>query len=107
MPTLNFKGNPIPWVLGGAALVAASTGHVVNKVLGRQQLKNLPIHILKGPEGLEAHISPLGGVIQRLIVPDRDGILEDIVLGFDDMEPYAVRPSGLQGPERVGVILQC
>ena len=92
MPKLNLYGNPIPWVLGGAALIAAPIGHVVNKVLGRQQLKNLPIHVMKGPEGLEAHISPLGGVIQRLIVPDRDGNLEDIVLGFDDLEPYAVRP---------------
>lgn len=92
MPRLSLKGNPIPWVLGGAALVAAPVGHLVNKVLGRQQLKNLPTHVLQGPGGLEVHIRPLGAVIQRLIVPDRDGNLEDIVLGFDDMEPYAVSP---------------
>ncbi len=71
-------------------MVAAPGVHLINRVLGRQQLKNLPIHILTGPGGLEAHISPLGGVIQRLIVPDREGNLEDVVLGFDDIEPYAV-----------------
>ncbi|CAL5219554.1 g1409 [Coccomyxa viridis] len=89
MPRLSLKGNPIPWVVGGVALIAAPVGHLVNKVLGRHQLKNLPTHILQGPGGLEVHIRPLGAVIQRLIVPDRDGNLEDIVLGFDDMEPYA------------------
>ncbi|KAK9909437.1 hypothetical protein WJX75_002259 [Coccomyxa subellipsoidea] len=38
---------------------------------------------------MEVHISPLGGVIQRLFVPDIEGNLEDVVLGFDDMAPYA------------------
>ncbi|CAK0761389.1 hypothetical protein CVIRNUC_002855 [Coccomyxa viridis] len=89
MVRIPLKGSPIPWVVGGAALVAAPVVAVVNKVLGRQQLKKLPIHILTGPGGLEVHISPLGGVIQRLLVPDRDGKLEDIVLGYDDIEQYA------------------
>lgn len=80
-------------------MVAAPAVHLVNRVLGRQQLKNLPIHVLTGPGGLEAHISPLGGVIQRLIVPDREGNLEDIVLGFDDIEPYAVSSLNERGYE--------
>ncbi|CAL8467654.1 g7192 [Coccomyxa elongata] len=37
---------------------------------------------------MEVHISPLGGVIQRLLVPDAEGKLEDVVLGFDDMALY-------------------
>ena len=60
MVRMPLKGNPIPWVVGGAALVAAPVVAVVNKVLGRRQLKKLPIHILAGPGGLEVHISPLG-----------------------------------------------
>ena len=95
-----LKGNPIPWVVGGAALVAAPVVAVVNKVLGRRQLKKLPIHILAGPGGLEVHISPLGGVIQRLLVPDRDGNLEDIVLGYDDIEQYAVSSCIHMGKQR-------
>ena len=100
MVRIPLKGNPIPWVVGGAALVAAPVVAVVNKVLGRQQLKKLPIHILTGPDGVEVHISPLGGVIQRLLVPDRDGNLEDIVLGYDDIEQYAVSSCILMGKQR-------
>lgn len=100
MVRIPLKGSPIPWVVGGAALVAAPVVAVVNKVLGRQQLKKLPIHILTGPGGLEVHISPLGGVIQRLLVPDRDGKLEDIVLGYDDIEQYAVSSCIFMGKQR-------
>ena len=35
---------------------------------------------------------PIGCCIQRLLVPDAQGNLEDIVLGFDDLKPYSVRP---------------
>ena len=30
----------------------------------------------------------MGAIIQRLLVPDRDGNLADVVLGFDDLESY-------------------
>ena len=33
-----------------------------------------------------------GATIQRLLVPDRSGELDDIVLGFDDEAPYKVQP---------------
>ena len=29
-----------------------------------------------------------GAVIQRLLVPDRSAKIDDVVLGFDDLEPY-------------------
>jgi aldose 1-epimerase len=38
--------------------------------------------------GLEAHILNYGGILQSLHVPDRDGNLADVVLGFDTMQPY-------------------
>lgn len=43
---------------------------------------------LKNANGLEAHILNFGGIIQSLKVPDADGNLEDIVLGFDDPSEY-------------------
>lgn len=33
---------------------------------------------------------PAGAVIQKLLLPDRSGKLEDCVLGFDQLEPYKV-----------------
>lgn len=37
---------------------------------------------------LEAHISDLGATIQRLYVPDANGALSDVVLGFDNPTDY-------------------
>ena len=127
MPGL--RGNALPWIISGAAVLAVPLLYVGKKLKSWYQLKHLPTHVLKGPNGLEAHISPLGAVIQRLYVPDAQGNLEDVrqrgitflsfavvlamhalrtvadelsniftslfplqqvVLGFDSMEPYAV-----------------
>lgn len=38
--------------------------------------------------GLEAHILDLGATLQRLYVPDAEGRLADVVLGFDRPEDY-------------------
>ena len=37
---------------------------------------------------ITAHITDLGATIQRLYAPDRNGKLEDVVLGFDTAEEY-------------------
>jgi aldose 1-epimerase len=38
-----------------------------------------------------AKISDFGGVITQIHVPDRDGVMADVVLGFDDVAPYMRR----------------
>lgn len=43
---------------------------------------------LKNEAGVEVHIIRTGACIQRLIVPDRSGHAADIVLGFDQEQPY-------------------
>jgi len=37
---------------------------------------------------ITAHISDLGATVVRLFVPDKNGVTDDIVLGFDDPELY-------------------
>ena len=39
---------------------------------------------------MEVWISPVGCIIQRLIVPGRKGALADVVLGFDNVSSYLV-----------------
>ena len=48
------------------------------------------IHIftLTNPHGLRATITNLGGRVVSLFVPDRNGILRDVVLGFENVEDY-------------------
>jgi aldose 1-epimerase len=45
-------------------------------------------YTLTNANGLEAAIITYGGIVTALRVPDRDGTLGDIVLGFDTLEPY-------------------
>jgi aldose 1-epimerase len=47
------------------------------------------LYTLTNRHGLLAKISDFGGVITQLHAPDRDGQVADIVLGFDDVAPYA------------------
>lgn len=50
--------------------------------------KEVSCYILQNKNGMEAHILNYGAVIAKLYVPDRNGNLEDIVLGFDTISGY-------------------
>ena len=47
--------------------------------------------ILKGADGFCAEVSTYGAKILRLIVPDADGRLADVVLGFNTMEEWQTK----------------
>ena len=46
------------------------------------------LYTLKNASGMEVSITNYGGRIVSLLVPDRDSILRDVVLGFDDLKDY-------------------
>jgi aldose 1-epimerase len=43
---------------------------------------------LVNAHGLRAEVTNFGAVLTKLELPGRDGELDDVVLGFDDLEPY-------------------
>ena len=43
---------------------------------------------MTNPQGIEVRAITYGGIIVSLKTPDRDGRWDDIVLGFDSLEPY-------------------
>jgi aldose 1-epimerase len=47
-----------------------------------------PAAVLRSASGFEVHLLATGAVVQRLLAPDRAGVLADVVLGFDSVEPY-------------------
>jgi aldose 1-epimerase len=49
------------------------------------------LYTLRSSDGLEARITNYGGIIVSLKTPDRNGRLEDVLLGFDDLEGYLTR----------------
>lgn len=50
--------------------------------------KNIELFTLKNANGMEVGITNYGGILVSILAPDRDGNLEDIVLGFDDVTRY-------------------
>lgn len=46
------------------------------------------IYTLTNANGIQVRIINYGAVVQSLIVPDRDGKYEDVVLGYDKLEDY-------------------
>jgi len=52
--------------------------------------KHKDVAVLKNKGGVEVHILSVGAIIQKLLVPDKDGNLADIALGFDEIAPYKV-----------------
>ncbi|MBC8233767.1 galactose mutarotase [bacterium] len=46
------------------------------------------LFILKNRNGLIAQITNYGGIVTSLIVPDKNGKLDDVVLGFDRLKDY-------------------
>jgi aldose 1-epimerase len=50
------------------------------------------IYTLRNANGCEARITNLGGIVVSLKVPDRQGKLGDVVLGFDNAADYAKSP---------------
>jgi aldose 1-epimerase len=51
--------------------------------------RQVDLHILTNQHGMETAITNYGGTVVTLKVPDRNGKLEDVVLGYDKLDDYA------------------
>jgi aldose 1-epimerase len=77
-----------------AALVGCSSTKPLPDQLSRQtfgQTKDgteVYLFTLRNPHGAEAKISSYGGIVTSLKVPDRDGKMGDVVLGYDNLADY-------------------
>lgn len=50
--------------------------------------KKTDLYVLTNANGMEVAITNYGGVIVSVMVPDRDGEMQDVVLGFDNIDDY-------------------
>lgn len=65
------------------------------------------LYTLSLPDGVRAEITDFGGAITALYMPDREGVLRDVVLGWRDPEVYLENPGYLGAligrvPNRIG-----
>ncbi len=59
--------------------------------------KKTGLYVLTNSAGLEACITNYGGRVVSLLVPDREGNLKDVVLGYDNIDAYLDKPKGNYG----------
>ena len=73
-------------VLAAIGIVACATRATTAIPFGR--LDTVQLYTLTNRHGLVARITNYGAIVTELHVPDRDGRLADIVLGFDNLDGY-------------------
>lgn len=50
--------------------------------------RSVELFTLTKENGMEVSITNYGGIVTSIMVPDQDGNIENVVLGFDDLEKY-------------------
>ena len=45
-------------------------------------------YILRNSLGMQAAVLSYGAVVQSILVPDKNGVTRDVVLGYDDISDY-------------------
>jgi aldose 1-epimerase len=74
---------------GGTTAATTSTDAVTVRPFGQMpDGRETHLYTLKGTGGFQADVSDYGGILVRLLVPDRAGRLADVVLGFDRVADY-------------------
>ncbi len=85
----------LPAIFGAAGFIgcasnsALASGEVSRQPFGRtKDGKAVEIFTLRNSKGAEARISNYGGLVVSLKVPDRNGQMGDVVLGYDTLADY-------------------
>lgn len=55
--------------------------------------KKTDLYVLKNGNGMEVCITNFGGRIVSVLVPDKNGVMRDVVLGFDSIQDYIDIPT--------------
>ena len=67
--------------------------HITQKLFGIVDRKEISEFTLKNDNGMEISCINLGCIITKLLTPNRNGISENIVLGFETLEEYLENPA--------------
>ena len=61
---------------------------VKSEPFGQVDGQSVTLYTLKNAGGMEVRATNYGGIITHLLVPDREGNLEDVALGYDSLQGY-------------------
>jgi len=68
---------------------------IKKQIFGQIRDKNVFLHTLINSCGMEVELIDFGAAIKSIKIPDRNGQLENVVLGFDSLAEYLINPSYL------------
>jgi aldose 1-epimerase len=86
---MNIHTPLIATLLAGVSMVNAATSSITSKPFGTTtDGQKVSLYTLTNAKGASATISNYGGIVTKLMMPDRNGKLEDVVLGFDKLSSY-------------------
>ena len=89
----------------GCSTMKTSNGTITKADFGiTPDGKLVEIYTLKNDAGAEARIMTYGGIVQSLKMPDKNGTLADVVLGFDTLDGYT-SASYLKGCPYFGALI--
>lgn len=55
--------------------------------------KKTDLYVLRNKNNMEVCVTNFGGRIVSVMVPDKEGVMRDVVLGFDSVQDYISKPS--------------
>ncbi|MCR9293260.1 MAG: galactose mutarotase [bacterium] len=71
-----------------AVLLAASNTAASNALGQVEDFDSIKLYTLKNSSGMTVKVTNFGAIITSIVVPDRDGKLADIALGYNRVEDY-------------------
>ena len=88
------------WALSALLLASCATGEkptasglLKSNFQTEVNGKKTDLFVLRNANNMEVCVTNFGGRIVSVMVPDRDGIMRDVVLGFDSIRDYITIPS--------------
>jgi aldose 1-epimerase len=77
----------VPLALAQDATPVAA-GEIASEPWGEVEGEQVTLFTLTNANGMEVKITNYGGIITSVMVPDRDGAMENVTLGFDNLDDY-------------------
>ena len=75
---------------------ATDSGLLQSKFQTEVDGKKTDLFTLRNKNNMEVCITNFGGRIVSVMVPDKDGQMRDVVLGFDSIQDYISKPASPQ-----------
>lgn len=64
------------------------TMKITKEVFGQVNADTVYLYTMTNSNGMSVKVTNYGGIVTSVLVPDKDGKMGDVVLGFDDLQSY-------------------